>query len=242
MIRMLYVCLFVLMAPNIVAQKLNKHINKDSLFKALIKPFPANKQKELQAVYKEGSETEREFLLFMLYMPRSSKKELIENIDTNFPNIERLKKEYEQLVPQGYTVSIEIEPADTVFEKKETINIKGFKKEGIATTPLFAEWDVKNDDKKLDTILNILSWNSSTLSKIKVLLANAKCVSIENGPITTIGFARSGMGMYKYKLFDHDLTSEEIKHYNTGCTYIYHRKNMVLEYGSGAIGPTCFPD
>ena len=67
-------------------------------------------------------------------------------------------------------------------------------------------------------------------------------MSIENGTITTIGFQRSGMGKYYYDLFNSDLTSEEIKKYNDDCMYIFYKKNIVLEYGSGAIGSICFPD
>ena len=87
-----------------------------------------------------------------------------------------------------------------------------------------------------------LGWTNATLTTIKKLLADANCVSIENGDITTVGFARSGMGKYSFKLFDKDLSSEQIKEYNDGCMYIFHKKNIVLEYGGGAVGSQCFPD
>ena len=87
-----------------------------------------------------------------------------------------------------------------------------------------------------------LGWTNETLATIKGLLSNVKCVSIENGEITTIGFARSGMGKYFFKLFDKDLTIEQIKEYNDGCMYIFYKKNIVLEYGGGAVGSQCFPD
>ena len=54
--------------------------------------------------------------------------------------------------------------------------------------------------------------------------------------------ARSGMGKYSLKLFDIDLTNDQIKQYNDGCTYIFYKKNIVLEYGGGAVGSQCFPD
>jgi hypothetical protein len=87
-----------------------------------------------------------------------------------------------------------------------------------------------------------LGWTNETLTIIKKLLAEANCVSIKNGNITTIGFARSGMGKYYFLLFDNDLTSAQIKEYNDGCRYIFYKKNIVLEYGGGAVGPQCFPD
>jgi len=95
---------------------------------------------------------------------------------------------------------------------------------------------------KLDSMIKQLNWNGATLQRIKQSLAAAHCVSIENGDITIIGFARSGIGKYFYRLFKKDLTPDEIKHYNNGCTYIFYKKNIVLEYGGGAIGSQCFPD
>jgi hypothetical protein len=57
-----------------------------------------------------------------------------------------------------------------------------------------------------------------------------------------IGFARSGLGKYYFLLFENNLTSEQINRYNDGCTFIFYKKNIVLEYGSGATGSYCFPD
>jgi len=88
----------------------------------------------------------------------------------------------------------------------------------------------------------MLKWTNETLAIIKKLLSDANCVSIENGQITTIGFARSGMGKYSYLLFDNNLTAAQVKQYNDGCIYIYYKNNIVLEYGGGAVGPQCFPD
>jgi hypothetical protein len=50
------------------------------------------------------------------------------------------------------------------------------------------------------------------------------------------------MGKYFYELFDDDLTQEQIKQYNDSCTHIFYKKNIVLEYGGGAVGSQCFPD
>ncbi|MEO1218869.1 MAG: hypothetical protein AAFY45_35390, partial [Bacteroidota bacterium] len=91
-------------------------------------------------------------------------------------------------------------------------------------------------------IISTILWNPKTLNEIKELLYKANCVSIDNGKITTIGFARSGMGKYFYKVFDNDLSDSEIEKFNDGCTYIYFKKNIVFEYGGGAVGAQCFPD
>ena len=66
------------------AQHLNKFVNKDSLFHALINETPKLQQSDLLRWYDTASDTEKEFLLIMLNMPESSKKALIKNIDTNY--------------------------------------------------------------------------------------------------------------------------------------------------------------
>ena len=67
---------------------------------AIVKDLPSNKKAELLKMYNEGNEATKEFLLVIFSMPRSSKKEMIANIDSNFDNINKLKREYSKLVPR----------------------------------------------------------------------------------------------------------------------------------------------
>ena len=177
----------------------------------------------------------------MFSMPRSSKRELISNIDSNFDKINLLKTSYLKLVPKDYLVSIEFNPADKIASTKESIDL-GIEHKYNKQTDYKKEWNLEYNSKVLAEMIKPLGWTIETLTKIKKLLADANCVSIENGDITTIGFARSGMGKYFFKLFDSDLNSDQIKQYNDSCTYIYYKKNIVLEYGGGAVGSQCFPD
>ena len=103
-------------------------------------------------------------------------------------------------------------------------------------------WNLKTNSKELVEILKTLNWTNHTLNEIKELLKKANCISIENGKITTIGFARSGMGLYSYKIFETELTSKQKTEYNNDCEYIYYKENVVLEYGGGAVGPQCFEE
>ena len=95
---------------------------------------------------------------------------------------------------------------------------------------------------KLDSALKIINWNKENLFQIKSFLKDANCISIENGEPTTIGFARSGMGKYSFKIFNQNLDDHQIEKYNDGCNYIFYKDNIVLEYGGGVMGPQCFPD
>lgn len=223
------------------AQSFNKSLNKDSLLQTILKDLPEERKSELLKLYQEGNEKTKEFFFVMFSRPRSHKKEMISNIDSNFDKINFLKTAYSKLVPDGFIVSIEFNPASKVAMTKETIDLK-IEHKTNNESDLKQDWNMPLNSNKLAQMIKQLNWTNETLINIKKLLADANCVSIENGEITTIGFARSGMGKYYFKLFDNDLTSQQINQYNDGCTYIYYKRNIVLEYGGGAIGPQCFPD
>jgi hypothetical protein len=223
------------------AQNLDKSINRDSLFKMLIKDCPDNLKTDITEQFKSGSETTKEFILFIMSMPRSSKQLMIKNIESNQANISRLSQVYSKLVPQHYEVLIEFQPADKNFNVKESINMR-ITKELRGETAVLQDWNLAYNAPKLDTMLNELHWSPETLKTIKALLDDAHCISIENGESTEIGFARSGMGMYSFLIFAHNLTPKQINIYNDGCEYIYYKNNVVLKYGGGAVGSQCFPD
>ena len=226
---------------DVFGQTFNQSINKDSLLQVILKGLPEDRRREILKMYTEGNEESREFLLLMFSMPTSSKKQLVSNIDSNFAKINYLKTEYSKLVPGGYIVSIEFNPANEIAMMKESIDLR-IEHISNGQTDVKQEWNLEYNSHKLNQMLKPLNWTNETIHSIKQLLSDANCVSIKNGEITTVGFARSGMGKYFFKLFNNDLTGDEIKQYNDGCTYIYYKKNIVLEYGGGAIGPQCFPD
>ncbi|HZY37680.1 MAG TPA: hypothetical protein VFE53_13575 [Mucilaginibacter sp.] len=228
-------------AFNAKAQEFNKSVNKDSLLNASIRDLPADLKADLLKQYQAESESGKEFLLFMVSMPRSSKKLMIRNIDSNYSNIVHLKDTYAKLVPRHYQVSIEFNPANHSFNMPESIDLRITKDENKETT-VSQDWRLAYDSPKLKEMLQTIGWSDETLKTIKVLLKNAKCVSIENGKVTEIGFARSGMGKYFYRIFDHNLSAAEAKQNSDSCMFIFYKKNIVLEYGSGATGSLCFPD
>jgi len=242
---MKYFIIFLLssftLTNTVCGQEFNKAINKDSLLQTILKDLPEPKKSELLKMYNEGNDQTKEFFLIMFSMPRSSKKELISNIDSNFDKISLLKTAYLKLVPRDYIISIEFNPADKIASTKESIDLK-IEHINNKERDFKQEWNLEYNSRKLAQMINPLGWTNATLTTIKKLLADANCVSIKNGDITTVGFARSGMGKYSFKLFDKDLSSEQIKEYTDGCTYIFHKKNIVLEYGGGAVGSQCFPD
>jgi hypothetical protein len=228
-----------------------KNIDKDSLFDVSVKKLPLNMREDYIKEYKNGNKQSKEFLLLMISMTESSKKELIENFENKKKEIQNLKNEYFKLVPKNYVVEIEFEPESKIINVSEQITIKIYKiiESSKSSSKLqrndnlevvSQNWNLKPDSKELEEILKTLNWTNHTLIEIKKLLKDANCISIENGKVTTIGFARSGMGLYSYKIFETILTSKQKTEYNNGCEYIYYKDNIVLEYGGGAVGPQCF--
>ncbi len=233
--------------------KFRDNIDKDSLFNVSVERLPIEMQKEYKKMYENGKEQEKEFLLLMISMPESSKKELIKNYEKHKAEILKVKSEYFKLIPEKYFVYIEFEPASKILTTPEQITIKIYKIKDDTTKVdnnvvqrndnlevVSQNWNLKTDSKELEKIIESIGWTKHTLNKIKELLESANCVSIENGQITTIGFARSGMGKYSYKIFEDQPTENQKQEYNNGCEYIFYKDNIVLEYGGGAIGPQCF--
>ncbi len=211
-------------------------------------------REEYIKTYKDANDETKEFLLFMISMPESSKKELIENYENKKTEILKLKQEYPKFVPKDYIVDIEFEPENKILIVTEQLTIKIYKINNNSDKSngnnaiqrndnlkvVSQNWNLKPGSKELEEVLKSIGWTSRTLTEIKKLLENANCISIENGNVSTIGFARSGMGKYYYKVFEKPLTKQQKDKYDNGCEYIYYKDNVVLEYGGGAIGPQCF--
>lgn len=238
-IKYTFTFFFAIFIYTLNAQEFNQSLDKDSLYHEIIKNNPDFLSSEIEKMYTEGNEQTKEFLLVMFSMPKSSKAELIDNYQENQKSLIKLRDEYEYLVPDGLTVEIEFNPENKIISMPPSLDFKIY---SLTTKKWNNEWNIEFKSKKLDSMLNKIGWTHKELNYVQKLLISANCISIENGEYTTVGFARSGMGKYYYRIYNHDLTSEEIENVNDDCMYIYYMKNIVFEYGSGAIGSLCFPD
>ena len=158
-----------------------------------------------------------------------SKTDLIDNYATNKEKILALSHYVNTIVPAGEEVDIE-------FKGSQTIPIFHVSINGVTSS----NWGVAWSSPKADTLLQQLGWTRETLTTLKNKLDDADCTAIANGEPSTIGYQRSGTGLYSYKIFDKPLADSVKKKYNDGCTYIYYGDKVVLEYGGGAAGPQCF--
>ena len=235
--------LFLFICTNVIGQEINPNINKDSLFQEAVKDFPKKEKKKFLKEYKKGNEQTKDAFLFIFTMPRSSKALLIENYEKNEHHIIELKNYYQSIVPNGFIIDIEFNPAEELFNIKESIDLKIYKKQSNGKSDVInQEWKLDINSETLSEMLVTVGWDFSTLDSIKYYLDKANCISIKNGEFATIGFARSGLGKYFYDIFEKNLDTQEQEEFNNGCRYIFYRDNIVLEYGGGAVGAQCFPD
>ena len=163
--------------------------------------------------------------------PSYNKKDLIENYEERKEEILEAKNYFKSILPNGASVTIE-------FDNDKELGIFHVKVDSIYQS----NWNLKLKSPKVDSLLTELKWTTKELKILKEKLDKANCISIGGNDPVVIGWQRSGMGMFSYVIFDQDLTKNKIKEYNDGCTYIFYKDNVVLEYGGGAIGMQCFPE
>jgi hypothetical protein len=159
------------------------------------------------------------------------KTDLIENYRLKAKEINELKIYVESITPKDKTVSLEFD---------ENSNFEIFH---VGDNETYDQnWNVAINSKKADSLLTKLNWTKDNIETLKRKLDSANCISVNNNKPFTVGYQRSGMGMYFYKIFDKPLTDSLKKEYDGGCTFIFYKENIVLEFGGGAIGQQCFED
>ena len=162
--------------------------------------------------------------------PFYDKEDLIENYEKKKEEIAEVKRYFESILPAESIVHIE-------YENNRELAIFHVKSKNTFES----NWRLKINSTKTDSLLRDLNWTKQELKTLKNKLDKANCISISSRKPVSIGWKRSGMGMFSYTVFDSELSKEQINDYNGGCMYIYYKDNIVLEYGGGAIGPQCFP-
>ncbi|MBL4679001.1 MAG: hypothetical protein JKY70_22840 [Mucilaginibacter sp.] len=164
--------------------------------------------------------------------------ELTENFNKKRKEIYEVKRYFKALAPQYKDVDIEFD--GNKIARLEIMPRDTGKGSNLAVE--FLDWNIPVGSKKSDSLMKVLGWNNAKLKALQDKLDKANCISITNTEPAKIGFKRSGFGMYFFNVFDKPLGDSLRTKYNDSCTYIYVNRNLVLEYGGGAIGPQCFSE
>lgn len=222
-------------------KKLNPKINADSLFQKKVAHIPNPMKKELTRLYQNSDRETKEQLVIALSMPTCSRADLISNYEKNRVQIEKLKKEFNSIVPNGYILSIAFNPGCEIINTPAGIDIKIFRAEQNQKMGLIKEaYNLDLKSRELIEILKIIEWSDDMLMNIKNNLDKVNCFSIENGEFTTIGFAKNGLTTYAYKLAESRIRPEEQQKFTNGCNLMFYKENVILEAIGEAGGNPCF--
>ncbi len=166
-----------------------------------------------------------------LFGPVYHTEDLIRNYEKREPEILAVKEYFCSILPYDTFVNIEFEG-----RHPEIFHIR------LPGEEFESNWNLKLYSPETDSILNHLNWTKDTLNTLRKKLKKANCISISGQNPVTVGWQRSLMSKYSYKLFDENLKPEQVKLYSDSCVYQIYKPRVVLEYGSGAIGSFCFPE
>jgi len=181
-------------------------------------------------------------------------KDAIKNYELNSKNIEQLIIYYSSIVPPDHIVKIEFKSKTNINLEVYVPNIDDASKRKL----LFREWnidiynytpaDYRSDydlkygglTNSLDEVKEVLGWDNNVFQTLYKSLEAANCISIvRTRNYYSVGFQRSLMSKYYYQIYDHPLSYELQQDNTNDCNLLFYKDNVVLEYGSGAVGSFC---
>lgn len=184
-----------------------------------------------------------------------TKQGLTENYDENKTKILELKNHYNKIVPKNFIIRIRFNSSDNIdlFVYQPIENLEKHEL-------LFQQWDLDIEDYEPDNprsdydkkyhgktnsfkeVKEKLNWTNQTFIDLYNKLDNINCMGISNRNPTEIEYGFKGMGVYSYLIFDENLNLELQEKYSDDCSQMFYKENVVLNYGSGAIGSFCTPE
>jgi hypothetical protein len=173
------------------------------------------------------------FYLFIrwLFGPVYQTEDLIRNYEKHEKEILEVKDYFTSILPPDTYVDIEFEG-----KHPDIFHVR------LPGKTFESNWNLRLNSPKTDSLLIKLNWSQEVLRTLCKKLRKAECISVSGEDDIKIGWQRSLMSKYYYRLFDENLNQDQIKLYSDSCIYQIYKPKVVLEYGSGAIGSLCFPE
>ncbi len=183
-----------------------------------------------------------------------NKSDLINNYEKHSKGIADLKKYFNYIVPPNYLVRIRYHS-----DRNVDLEVSELNKDSTKYNLLFRKWNVDLDnyvkvpptdyEKKyggkinsLKLIKEKLNWTDKTFNNLKNKLDNVDCIGITSGNPTEIEYGYRALAVYSYLIFNENLDKEQQEKYSNDCNLLFYKNNVVLKYGSGAIGDDCNPE
>ena len=193
-------------------------------------------------------------ILFVTSCGMKSKQDLTENYDENKSKIIELKDYFNKIIPENYLVTIRYNASDNInlFVYQPVKNSENHEL-------LFQQWDLDLDNyepqpqteyekqyhgitNSLEILKEKLNWTDETFVELYKKLDNINCIGISNGKPTEIEYGFKGMGVFSYLIFDENLNTALQEKHSDDCSQMFYKDNVVLSYGSGAVGSFCTPE
>ena len=156
-----------------------------------------------------------------------SLNDLKDNFNLKQKEIYEAKKYFYEILPPQTNVAIEFESNNELFY----FNIEKY-------NVYYQITDKNINSKQIDSLLNILGWTRNNLTELKTRLDKANCISFDKRDEFKIGFQRSGMGKYCFRLLDKPMNDSIRSTINQECVYIYN-DSVIFDYGGGALDSDC---
>jgi len=166
-------------------------------------------------------------LVFGTFDKHYTLNDLKVNFDLKRDEIFEAKNYFNSILPGDTKVDIEFESDKELFY----FNI-------IKDNSYYNVRDKSINSTEVDSLLNILGWTVNNLTALKDKLDEANCISFDKDEDFKIGFQRSGMGKYYFRLLDKPMNDSTKLTINQECFYIYN-DSIIFEYGGGALGNDC---
>lgn len=178
---------------------------------------------------------------------------LIKNYENKTSEIKELKKYFNKIIPKGFGVRIR-------YNSLSNIDLFVYQPKGNTKKSelLFGFWGVdfnsgkfpksgyeknyKGKTKSLKVVQEKLNWTKETFAALYEKLDDINCIGISDGNPTQIEYGFKGMGALSYLIFDDNLNEKQQEKYSDDCMNLFYKDNIVLNYGSGAIGSLCTPE
>lgn len=192
--------------------------------------------------------------IFISSCETKSIEDMKKNIDQKSKEITELKKYFNEIVHPNYLVRIRYNSSSNI-----DLFVYEITKDSTKREKLFEQWNIDLDNyvetppteyekkyrggtKSLELVKKKLNWNKEIFSELYEKLKKADCIGICNRNPIEIEYGFSGMALLSFSVFDKKLTTEQQEEFSDDCMQIFYKENIVLHYGSGAIGSLCTPE
>jgi hypothetical protein len=163
-----------------------------------------------------------------------STKDVIDNYNKRSNAFTELAYYFNSIRPDNTRIKIQFESKNQVdkFDIQVKENVKHYS-------------NIKVKSPAMDSLLQLVKWNSSNLEELYRRLKDANCISIQSNYYMPgensceVGLQRRGNGVFYYLLFDPPIADSLKRNFNDGCHNVLINNLAAIRWYGGTLGPDC---